>query len=537
MPFLKHHIKCLVLLAVLAVGIIITFPYSNFQDYLSQGDHGRDLYAAQAVYRGELPYKDFWWVYGPLMPYYYGLFFKIFGTQVSSMILGKLILRILGGILICLGMMEIGSEIAAFLCACWFMLFQQDFFFTYNHLGGIVMMLGVAFCLLSYIQKNSLKAAWGALGFIFTLCLIKINFGLAALAVGVITVGVCDFVRRSPFNTPKKFFYTIALIGMPFLLFMIYWSLLHGLSEMEIRECLPYKEGDQPYSMSPWLAMGAFLKITWHTIISNWTNLTFALIINASALRCIYLVVKNKLPASRKTILVLSLGMLCLFYAVNSHEYLKSGVWYRIFWAQPLSMMIIFLLIDTATQSIPKVMRKIVFVFLAGLAIFCWFPLLRMVNASKTEDHYLSLPRGGVYLGNSPSWILTVKETTEFLNKTLKPDELFFALPYDCLYYYLTDKKTPTRQLIFFEHIKIPADQDKSVIAELEKNHVNYVLLSNRAYARQEYGLGFLGTSYCPLIGKYIQDNYVPIARFGDWTNEPGWAWNHGTSILKRKGT
>src|SRR5471030_2344910 len=117
MPFLKQHAKCLVLLLVLGAGLLITAPYINFQDFLSQGDHGRDLYAAQAVYRGELPYKDFWWVYGPLMPYYYGLFFKVFGTQISSMILGKIILRILGGILICLGLMEVSSEIAAFLGA------------------------------------------------------------------------------------------------------------------------------------------------------------------------------------------------------------------------------------------------------------------------------------------------------------------------------------------------------------------------------------------------------------------------------------
>ena len=81
----------------------------------------------------------------------------------------------------------------------------------------------------------------------------------------------------------------------------------------------------------------------------------------------IYLFAKNKLPASRKTVLVLSLSMLCLFYVANFHEYLKSGVWYRAFWAQPLSIMIIFLLIDIATQSIPKIMRKIIFVFLATL--------------------------------------------------------------------------------------------------------------------------------------------------------------------------
>ena len=56
MPFLKQHLKCLVLSLVVLAGIIITAPYANFQAYLSQGDHGRDLYAAQAVFRGELCY-------------------------------------------------------------------------------------------------------------------------------------------------------------------------------------------------------------------------------------------------------------------------------------------------------------------------------------------------------------------------------------------------------------------------------------------------------------------------------------------------
>ena len=529
------HAKLLTLLSVLIVGLIISANYAHYQDFLSQGDHGRDLYAAQAVYRGELPYKDFWWVYGPLTPYYYGLFFKVFGAKISSMLLGKLTLIILGGLLLCLGLLEVCSPITAFLGACWFMLFHQDFFFTYNHLAGIVMVLGVAYCLLSYIKRNSLKAAWGALAFIFTLCLIKVNFGLAALAVSMITVAVCDGVRRAPNNDPKKLFYTVACIGLPLVVFIIYYSLLHGLSAMEIRQCLPYKEGDQPYAISPLTAIGNFAQTILHSIFSNWVSFSFAMIINVSALRCLYLFVSKKLENPRQTILILSLGMLGLFYAANFHEYLKSGVWYRAFWAQPLSMMICFLLIDTALQSVPKTLRKATFLFIAVLAIICGFSVLGHVNATKTESQYLGIPKGDDYLPNAPSWIATVEETTAFLDKTLKPSELFFALPYDCLYYFLTDKKTPTRQLIFFDHIKIPQEQERSVIAELEKNHVNYVLLSNRAYARQELGLGFLGTSYCPLIGKYLQDNFSPIARFGDWANEPGWAWNHGTMILKRK--
>ena len=79
----------------------------------------------------------------------------------------------------------------------------------------------------------------------------------------------------------------------------------------------------------------------------------------------------------------LSLGMLGLFCVVNFHEYLKSGVWYRGFWAQPLSMMISFLLIDIAAQSIPKIIRKIIFLFLAVLVVISWLSASAAVECHK----------------------------------------------------------------------------------------------------------------------------------------------------------
>ena len=68
------------------------------------------------------------------------------------------------------------------------------------------MVLGVVFCLLSYIQKSRPAAAWGALAFIFILSLIKINFGLAALAMCVLTVAVNDGVNRRDFEYGQKNF-------------------------------------------------------------------------------------------------------------------------------------------------------------------------------------------------------------------------------------------------------------------------------------------------------------------------------------------
>ena len=88
--------------------------------------------------------------------------------------------------------------------------------------------------------------------------------------------------------------------------------------------------------------------------------------------------------------------------------------------------------------------------------------------------------------------------------------------------------------LIFFDHLNIPPWQELKTLHELEAAKVNFVVLSNRIKSR-EMGLGIFGKTYCPIIAKYIDDNFVPAVQFGDWQNEPGWAWNYGTMILKRK--
>jgi hypothetical protein len=168
--------RVLYLLLVVLAGIILNHPYLNFQEYLSQGDHGRDLYAAQAILRGEVPYQDFWWVYGPLMPYYYGLFFKAFGTTITSVLLGKAVFNVLAGAFFFLAFSRLFAPIAAFVAAVWFMNFHSDFFFTYNHAGGIALLMAVIWMHCSYIQTAKMKFAWGALAAVFILGLIKINF-------------------------------------------------------------------------------------------------------------------------------------------------------------------------------------------------------------------------------------------------------------------------------------------------------------------------------------------------------------------------
>ena len=194
-------------------GIAINYPYHNFQNFIAQGDHGRDLYAAAAVLRGEMPYKDFWWVYGPLMPYYYGLMFKLFGLHVPSILLGKLILNIGAGLGIFLTMTRFFSPAAGFVAGAWFMTYHQDFFFTYNHAGGIFLLILCIWMHWAYIKEPKNKNAYLALLFTFILGLIKINFALTTLLIGVLTVLLVNRLNKKTINTHEKNFYVLSCIG------------------------------------------------------------------------------------------------------------------------------------------------------------------------------------------------------------------------------------------------------------------------------------------------------------------------------------
>ena len=53
---------------LILAGVCVLSPHFDYQPWLSQGDHGLNLYAAEASMRGERPYHDYHWFYGPLMP-------------------------------------------------------------------------------------------------------------------------------------------------------------------------------------------------------------------------------------------------------------------------------------------------------------------------------------------------------------------------------------------------------------------------------------------------------------------------------------
>jgi len=523
-------------LLVLA-GILIFAPSINYQSLLAQGDHGRDLYAAEAVWRGELPYKDFWWVYGPLMPYYYGLFYKIFGVNITSALLGQIILKIISGLLIYFAIIRVIDFWAAGLCALWFWSFCPDFFFTYNHTGAITLLMVAMFGLFSYIEKPKISYLYIGLWAIFLLSFIKINIGLFSLVVFLLSVVIINSFKKIPFSNSFKPFYITAMVGIPLIVFAIYAYLLQGLSIAEIRQCLPYLAEDHPYNAPPIVALRNLLDITLANIASSVGSIFFALIILLSFAQTIFQLFNNRIDKQERQNIALVLLILILFYVANFHEFWASGiVLYRTLWSKPFSILLMFIILAFALRSLPRWIKFFLYGMLTFLIIqnaYQQRALIEMIKQNPWQN--LNLERGGIFVGNQPQWIQTVRQATQYLKENLSQDETFLALPYDPLYYFLTGKPSPTRQLIFFEHINIPREQEMKIIQELKQNNVSYILLSNRSLIPHE-GLGIFGETHCLLLSQYLKDNFQLIKTIGPWQPAlgDGWAWDHSVQILRR---
>lgn len=529
-----NKVKYIYLLLTVALGIILLWPDLNFQTWLSTGDHGRDLDAAEQVLRGKTVYRDYWWVYGPAMPYYYAVFYKIFGIKIQSILLGKFLIKLSAGILCYLAVSTVFNPWTALMATLWFWAFQQDFFFTYSHLGGIWMVMAVIWCLMRYIREPKMPVLWQGLAFSFALSMIKVNFGITALAALMAGAFFVDRNYKVPFSSQKKLFYFCAAALVPAVILFIYWLLLRPLPMYEIRQCLPYSNADQPYNATPWGAALAFIKIGLGEAKKSPTLLIFYILTFMCALQTAILWFTKKLEDRQRQLLTMAVTILAVYTLFNFHEYIKSGVWYRWFWAQPSLIVLVFIIFETAGQSLHKTARALLWGVIALMIGIVGINSWQVVLRFKDPQQQIAGSRGGVYVANPPDWVATVNVTTDYLNKTLKPGETFFALPYDILYYYLTGRPSPTRQTIFFEHINIPPEQEEKIIKEIESAKINTVVVSNRMVS-PEAGLGVLGQTYCPIIGKYLFENFTPVARFGNWQQVPGWGWVHGTMILKRK--
>ena len=520
----------------LLTGIFLLTPSITYQKWLSTGDHGKNLYAAFATMQGQSPYTDYLWFYGPLMPSYYAAFLKQFGINISSVLLGQMVLRVISGVCIYVGLQLFTAPLLAFAGALWFWVFAQDFFYTYNHSGGVTLSLMTICCLLSYIRFQKKYWLYFGLAMIIPLSLVKLNIGLAVWTGFFLSTFWTHKVFGLKIQNNLIFFLT-ALCTVPLIL-GLYWLNVRELPFYAIQQCLHYFGNDAGNELAKTDILNNILRLgksTIEYILSSWFHIFFWFIVVLSLIYNTILAMKKDTELRFKHTIIILIPSLILFYALNLHEYLLSGVNFRMYWSDAYSVILLFLVIGLATHMNKRWIQHLLALVLIGIAGLHGYYEYKRIETIKVPAQYLTLNEGGIFTTNSPQWIQTVTETTQYLQENLKPDERFFALPYDPLYYFLTQRLSPTRQLAFFDFLNIPEEQERRIIYELQNEHVNWILISNRSISKEQGAQGIFGETYGTLIAKYLEDHFEQVEEFGTWEADLTWAWNHGVRIYKRK--
>lgn len=520
------------------VALLIHYPQLDYWPLVVQGDLSRDLYVYHRTLLGELPYRDYFYNYGPFMPFYYALFYMFFGVEFPSIIIGFMLLNIISGTMIYLILKKLTTGAMALLGAGWFWLFYDKITFSFNHCGAVPLILLNVYLIFIYHDFPRKRIFLGVAATIFLLFLIKINIGLSVL--------VSSFFSIALFRKEKKPEGPFIINTLLILLFLsivlavcVYSLLLMGLPDYYLKQCFPLSASY--IQVSPDLSlfikhlcgmayahfMGLESRLMPNSIFSNiWAERLFIL-----SFLCFF--IDFCLRFFKKNINNKYFLIFLLFIIFLSHEFIVLGVLYELWLPAPVFICVFFLL---AWEFLRKyiVFRYIWFFIMSVVMVMTLLGGYVFKNRLIASNKYfLPFDKMNIYSLNPPNWTLAVEETTNYLKANIMPGEKFLAVPYEPIYYWLLERRSPVVETMFFDFVNIPIEQEKRIIRDLEKEQVNYIVMSNRVHS-PEAGLGRFGVTNCKMLGSYIDHNFTPIIIFGKWENPAIWSWDHAIKIYRR---
>ncbi len=530
MPSLR---KILSVIIVLAVGFFILLPNLDFQFYLAQGDHGRDLYSFKKTFEGAVPYKDYSSLNGPLMPYYYSLFYHIFGVSIQSTLIGYYLIILLTGLLVfCAARLYLDS-FPAFICALWYWAFRGlGFYYTYNHCGALFLMILVIYCLLAYIRTPGKKHIIAGLIALFLLLLIRPNIGAAAAAAFIVSMGLI-IAQQNIIQKAGKFLKVIlCCLGVLFLSFFIYKFLTIG-QPRHITEDFSYYLQAVDLKQIP-NNISSLLQLLSMLLFSTWTNRVVSALLLILFARAILSLNKLLPERTERGDFLSAIGIFLIFISAASLEYIVSVHLFRIGWFLPIIVLLIFFIIFLGLKNSPKLLRLSAYTVLLFVAVLSLGRDYLFTLANKRPETRLNIPPNQVYVAKQhQQWLETIVPAVGFIKQNVPQNDKILAIPYAPLYYFLSGRDSGSRTLLFLQLLR--EEKELEILKEIDDNNVNFIIISNRAFRDVEKRFGSFGKDYGGLLAEHIFENFEEVAAFGPWEKQAHWIINHAVKIYRRK--
>ena len=490
------------LFVALLLSLAFTIAYPRWRAGIDWRDEGLLAYGAVRVMNGEIPHRDFVSLQPPLSYYISAVVFKAFGTSLLSLRVFGLAIFVLMPLLIYAIARRFAGPILSFAAAAPACLFCLPYvgFVPFAVWQGITASFAAA---LLFIQAILSKRPWLALpAGLFTAASLFLRHDQAvytAVAIFVLVIVLIlahdHSVSRDTLQRALLFWLVgIAILCIP--LIIIWWR-IGALPEM-FRQLIIFpfatyrKTSSLPFPHL--LAQRSFLDTA--------TALLFyipPLIQTIAALYVVRSIVRRRFHF-REAVLTFLVVWSALFYL---QVMVRSDLTHLLITLPPFFLLAAFGWSIVRERIARK--RTIDVALSVSLAIavaaFLWIlrPVLLPDISHATEQ--LNLPRGGVRVPQAA----VIANLFENVQAAVPPSRSILALPYQPMFYFLSERRNPTRWNYLWPGDQTTRDYE-NLIEQAERDPPAVVLLSQQDAVEK----------FAPIIAEYIRQHYLQTDQVGD---------------------
>jgi hypothetical protein len=138
--------------------------------------------------------------------------------------------------------------------------------------------------------------------------------------------------------------------------------------------------------------------------------------------------------------------------------------------------------------------------------------MLTCLSTLRGNPRYLLVRNFPVGVADDEYVPASYREAAEFLEKNLSPEETFYTLTSEGIWYYLVDRPSPSRFAIVY--YAATEEFQKELVDNIASHSVKYIIVSNASWYNNMDG--FSVAERVPLVVSYIRQNYEPWVKIHD---------------------
>jgi hypothetical protein len=554
-------------------------------------DSGHEMYIPALLAQGKMLYRDVWFNFGPLAPYFNSYLFRLFGIHLSVLYWAGSFAALGAAVFLYVAGMQLSAWPIGWTAGAVMLIegFQPSLFcfplpYSFSALYGCLIA-----CLSLYLFiKAAASSGWGwllAAGTAAAIALLlKPEFGMACYLMLIMLIVVRSLKKKSA----KPILQDIAVVlpGIVICGATVLWMVsIRGVKFMTQENIDNWPTSFFMKNYASKLLQGNGFSIT----PASLTDALIRSLFPAVFFLELYCIFKWKRRDARATVMkVVLFGGLAIWYKfmqLNPQTALASLVFPRdmvfyvliaavwswwIFWrrksSNPRDLIIPLILTFSGLQAFRIMFRMMPAeypIYYNGPVVLCFLLLILAVIRQNIRTSALvwkieavfclaCLASAGLYthqiryiaksfvpLTTDRGTILVSPHMKEsymaaigFMKEKAALGESVLSVPEDTSLYFLSDTYCPTRVFMFLPGIMAPGKMTAELIQEIESKDVRYLLWSNRLF--WEYGAPIFGRDFDQQIGEYFRSHYHRVGlltprtgSFADWTVTV-WERNNG---------